>query len=248
MEKIKKIKKFKEYNTSVLLNEFRDLVDSKLGVLDTATSFMYLYRRFGDPNMNCKDDYKILYEYEFNHEDLLFTVHASYHKYVYFSIGVPKVRLKKWFNNRKKFFRQLYNKYKNNVFMPYKSLFFQIPLTKNQSQKNWKLFFNEVEKSLSKEECRYIESQLQSEQADIKVFEMLEPIEEKLYESFKSKLTETECSELYKNIPKLEDIENLKEQCEFVIDEFLKGVYIRDVLINIKGYESESNKITDYIE
>lgn len=209
---------------------------------------MYLYRRFGDPNMNYNDDNKILYEYRFKHEDLLLIIHASYHKYVYFSIYIPKPRIKKWQNNRILFFKELYKKYKKGVFMPYRSLFFGIPLTKNQIQKNWRLFFNEVENSLSKEECLYIESQLQSENADIKVFEMLEPIEEKLYENFISQLTESELLELNKNIPLLEDIENLKEQCEFIINEFLKGVYIRDVPINIKGYESEINEITNYDE
>lgn len=248
MEKIKnKTPRFK--SASILNDEFRSLVDSKLGELDTANSFMYLYRRFGEPFMNNNDDNKILYEYRFKHEDLVLIIHASYHKYVYFSLSIPKSRLNKWQKDKTVFLKELYRKYKNNVFMPFGSLFYGIPLTiltKNQFQKNWNLFFKEVENSLSKEDCEYIYTQFQSENPNRQSFKMLEPIEKQLYKNFISNLTESERLELNKNIPLLEDIENLKEQCEFLINEFLKGVYIRDVPINIKGYESETNKIEYY--
>ena len=38
----------REYD-GILTNSFRELVKEQLGELDTATSFMYLYRRFGEP-------------------------------------------------------------------------------------------------------------------------------------------------------------------------------------------------------
>lgn len=109
------------YN-SILTESLRQLVGEQLGELDTATSFMYLYRRFGEPTFNSNDEYKILYDYRFKFEDLLITINASYREFVYFSLHILEKRFTEWSKNRTKFWKQLYKKYENEIFMPYSML------------------------------------------------------------------------------------------------------------------------------
>lgn len=71
------------------------------------------------------------------------------------------------------------------------------------------------------------------------------PFEHKLCEDFRAKLTKEEIEEVNCFVPKIENITGLKEQCMVIINEMKKGVYLRDVSINIRGYESETNIITE---
>ena len=43
----------------ILTNDFRKMVEEKLGKLNTPESFMYLFRRFGAPTYSNSDEYKI---------------------------------------------------------------------------------------------------------------------------------------------------------------------------------------------
>jgi hypothetical protein len=82
-----KIKKYprRGWGSFTATGALRNYVEKRLGELDTATSFMYLFLRFGAPNHTNKDEYKILYSYDLRCEDLIFSIHASHHDCVYFN-------------------------------------------------------------------------------------------------------------------------------------------------------------------
>lgn len=247
MEKISKLYSGKKYE-NILTESFRKLMAKQLGKLDTATSFMYLYRRFGEPTFNNTDEYKTLYDYRLTHEDLLVTIHASYHEHVYFSLHIPQKRYSEWRKNRKAFWKTLYKKYGNEVFMPYAMLPYDGTegLTKTQNNKNWKLIDLASETFFSKEDGKYIEEQFKSKNPDRKLFEMLQPFESKLCKDFRAKLTKKELNGVNAFMPQIEDITGLKKQCMAIASEFKRGFYVRDVAINILGYESETNIISKY--
>ncbi len=237
-----------KYN-SILTEGLRELVKEQIGQLDTATSFMYLYRRFGEPTFNSDDEYKILYDYRFKHEDILVTIHASYHEFVYFSLHVPQKRFNEWSRKRNVFWKELYKKYKDTPFMPYSMLPWggkTQGLTKAQHKKNWKLLDKASETFFSKEEGIFIEEQLKSKEPDHKAYEMLRPFESKLCKDFRAKLTKEELDEVNGFVPNIDGIKGLKEQCMYIVNEVKKGVYLRDVTINILGYESKTNIITEH--
>lgn len=248
--------KVKTFNTKIKYNNslteaFRDMVAKRIGKLDTANSFMYLYRRFEEPCFTNKDEYKILYDYRFKHEDLLISVHASYYEFVNFSLHVPQKRFQAWINKRKSFWKDLYKKYHGEPFMPYSMIPWQglEGLTKEESKKNLKLIDIAAEAYFSKEDNQFLEDNLNGSDNDIlrKCFEMLRPFEQKLCKEFRSKLTKQEVKGINNWQPKIEDIEGLKKQCLSVIDDFKTGCYVRDVAINILGYESKTNVIKKYI-
>lgn len=247
MEKITKLTLKGKYNDRLTQN-FRELVSEQIGKLDTATSFMYLYRRFGEPTFTNKDEYKILYDYRFKHEDILVTVHASYYECVYFSLFVPQKRIASWQKNRNKFFRRLYKKYNDIPFMPFAYLPYKkaLELTEAEHQKNWDLIYAAMKTNFSKKDFDYIRKQFISVKPDVEVFKMLMPLESKLCTEFRAKLTAAEIEELNNFLPKIKDIAGLEKQCMCVINELKRGFYVRDVAINICGYEGESNVITEH--
>ena len=75
---------------------------------------------------------------------------------------------------------------------------------------------------------------------------MLRPFASKLCHDFRAKLTKKELDEVNAFVPNIDNIIGLKEQCMFIINEIKKGVYVRDVAINILGYQIDKNIITDY--
>lgn len=247
---MQKVKKFKagKYNARLTEN-FRELISKEIGTLDTATSFMYLYRRFGTPTYNNTDDYKILYDYRFEHEDLRITVHASYNEFVYFSLMVPQKRFQPWVDDRKLFLRKLYKKNPNIPFMPFASLPFggTAGFAPEENKKNWEVIETAAKEYFSKNDFADIISSLGSHDNASKAFEMLRPFEKKMRDDFHSNLTAEEREKLNKPFPEINDIAALEVQCMLIIAELLKGCYVRDVAINIRGYESEENVIKEYV-
>jgi hypothetical protein len=247
MEKIDKLSKKENFET-ILSNDFRSILLKELGVLDTATSFMYLFVKFGVPTFSNKDEYKILYDYRFKHEDLIISIHASYRNHVMFSLSIPSKRFNEWRKKRTTFFSNLYKKYKKEVYMPYSILPYARPdgLSEIQHKNNWKLIDVESELFFSKKDNLYIEQQFKSKNPNKKLFEMLSPFEDKLCSDFRKKLTKSELNELNNFVPKIKDIVGLKKQCFDIINDLKKGVYVRDVAINILGYEGENNEIKSF--
>jgi hypothetical protein len=94
ISEIIKIDKYKlnqeraKYN-SYYLNIIRDYIESKLGKLDTAHTFMYLYMAYGVPYNTVNDDSEIMYDYIFQFKDIVFCIHSSYKRFVFFNFLLP---------------------------------------------------------------------------------------------------------------------------------------------------------------
>jgi hypothetical protein len=89
--KIIRPKRFpKSWDDFGALKSMREYVGKKLGKLDAAASFMYLFLRFGVPDITNKDDDEILYLYDFRYDDLIFSIHASSRDRVYFNFNFAK--------------------------------------------------------------------------------------------------------------------------------------------------------------
>jgi hypothetical protein len=247
MEKLNRFKVKRKYS-SMLTTSFRNLAAGIIGELDTATSFMYLFRRFGAPTSDYSQDGNLLYNYVLKHEDLIISITASYHQFVYFNLHVPEKRYAECITYNKVFYQGLYRKYGHEVFMPYAVLPWggTFGLTKSQHNKNWKLINKAHESFFSKEDQVYIENQLKSDTPDPSIFTLLSPFEQKLCNDFRAKLTESELAELNDFMPKIEMVKGLEQQCADIIRELKRGFYVRDVAINILGYESENNIINDF--
>jgi hypothetical protein len=250
MIQVKQIANPKKLNDA-LTNSFRELVEQKLGKIDTADSFMYLFRRFGIPNYDHKNDYKILYEYMFRHKDLYITIHASYHDCVYFNLFVSQRYFGKFIKERRSTLKRLVKQslYRNIPFMPYSLIFFEkyAYFTKRQSKKNWYLIDRAAQKYFSKEDYVYVEAQSNSKEPDKKMFDMLMPFGEYLCKEFRKTLSHADVKALNRYWPTINDITEIKKQALSFIRDLKKGVYVRDCEINIKGYATEENKIHFYV-
>lgn len=233
-----------------LTEALRKAVESEVGELDTATSFMYLFRRFGVPTADHSDEYKILYDYRFSHEDIIFSIHASYHKFVYFNLSIPETRLDPWIKKRIELLKELYLKYIDMPHMPYSMLPWGDGhhwLSKEENKANWEVISAAGDAFFTKEENDFIEEQQRSgEKVDSRFWKLMHPFENKLCTDFRARLSESELEFLNGYEPTADDVEGLKEQFAHIIKEVKRGFYVRDVAINIKGYESKENPITDF--
>ena len=245
------IHKLPENYDSSLTESFRELAAREIGELDTASVFMYLFLRFGAPNKTNKDEYKILFSYLLKFEDLIITVSGSYHQHVYFSLFVPKSRYAIVKSNYKRLLNRLYKVTigKPIPFMPFASLPFKgsmlTPvLSKKQAAETWKKINVFYEKFFPVKQQKLIEAQLKSETEASKALTALQPFAKSLCKKFKKIAGKEDLDKFYSR-PVLRDIPKLQKQCERLLDELKKGAFVRDVQVNIRGYESETNPIKE---
>ena len=259
LTKIKAVDKKRGKLNGILTNDFRNLAEKKLGQLDTATSFMYLFRRFGAPRQDNSDDHKILYSYMFEFEDIVIKIHASYHEHVYFNFFIPDHCFSKIREESIKFSEKPLTESvdKNYVFMPYPSLFMSnsVIVNKKLLDKNIALLENEMRNYYPDEKkykfiVKQINGSKKSNNDKSAMFELLEQFEKYLNKKFNKSLSKEELKQIkkYNMIPKLKDFPPIRKQALEIIREFKKGVYVRDVCINIRGYESGQNKIRQFAE
>lgn len=223
----------------------RQIGESILGELDTATSFMYLFRRFGAPTATNEDEYKILYAYDLKYKDMLFSIHASSRNHVYFNAWMPKkyrsVRVKGY----KEFAQNIAKRSLGNgiYYAPY-STPTNLDDFDEETQKGLNNLFNEKGKIFFSESdylflCNF---EFKNDPLDFnhntKYFEMMEPFYESLCQEFRDSLSPDELK-VYESWESMDDYPALKKQCEQFFTELLRWYYIRDVGINIKGYERE---------
>lgn len=248
---MEKVKKLKGNFSDVLVNDFRKLVKEKLGILSTPESFMYMYRRFGVPTYDNKDEYKILYDYNIQHGDIGISVHASYHEFVYFDLFVPKHYFVEFYKNRIKLMKRLIKEsLKRDMFFSAYEIIFNKPkyITNKQHEKNWKLIDAEAQLYFSKEDYAYIDSLWGKENNEKKFFDLLWEFSKHLCSKYRESLNNKDREELRHWQPLLTDLPEIRKKALLIINEFKKGVYVRDCPINIKGYESDKNKISYFVK
>jgi hypothetical protein len=246
-----KVKMFTGKQDGILTNDFRKMVEEKLGKLNTPESFMYLFRRFGTPTYSNHDEYKILYDYRLQYEDISICVHASYHEHVYFDLFVPKHYFKEFFKVRELFFKRLMKESLNrHVAYSAFDVVYTRPkgITNRQNEKNWLLIDAAAQKYFNKEDYEYIDSLWGKETNDEKFHKMLWEFSTYLCHEFRKSLSKKDLKEFGHHWPLLTDVPEVRKTALKAIQEFKKGAYIRDVPINILGYESDTNKISYFIK
>lgn len=237
--------------TDAPINSIRELGKEILGELDTATSFMYLFRRFGVPHQSTADEYKILYSYDLKYKDMFLSIHASYYKHVYFNAIMPK---KIWQNHAKEWKKKtnklaLESLKKGICYMPYASMFATHDYFSEKLRN--KIFSSIEEKAksyFSTEDYKFLcdwehKDGLYENQP---YYDKVNPFYKSLCKEFRASLTEEELSLFSED--RIENYPELYQQCKEFFQELLRGYYVRDVAINIRGYESEENKMTEYEE
>lgn len=238
---------------------FRELVEKELGTLDVATVFMYLFRRFEMPTFTNKDEYKILFDYRFKFEDLIISVHGSYYEHVNFSLHLPNKRYKEWVKGERKFAQELFDKNNDIPFIPYQIVSWSRNngLSKEQKKLQSKLIDERFKKYFPKKHQLEINALIKTANAFTdknvpnvaasEVYKRLEPFYKRMNKEFLKRLTKEEKKRLYEGFKYLSNVPNLQEQCIAIVNDFKKGLYIRDVQINIKGYEETNNVITEQV-
>jgi hypothetical protein len=222
-------------------NAMREYVKEKLGKLDTATSFMYLFLRFGAPDYTTDDEPKVLYSYSWLRcDDLIFSIHASYHEFVYFSFCFPVEHGQGWWEQRQKTLKRILREsVKRGI--PIQDFWHQKLLTKKDREKNGRIFNEYAKKHLPEGAYeRLCEPCEKWSEADTKSYCDLQ---DTVHEDFLKSLKSNDREEFSKYEITLEDMPNVKAMLDKMIVELRTGYWVRDVPINILGYESKDNEI-----
>jgi hypothetical protein len=248
-------KLLKEKYNNTFTNDFRGIVKQELGELDTPHSFMYLYRRFQKPNAEYRDDFKIFYSYSLLvPKNVIITIHGSYHQHVYFGLHIPQHWLTPVIEKNRGIVKDFALKSVNVgiPFIPYKVLYGLSPiqsfLGEEFTSKNWELIDLKAEQFWGKNKKAEIEEKLKSTKSE--GASELEDLIKALYKEYIETLSEEEIRKLNHALgfPEIKDIDGLEDICRIFINDLKKGVWVRDVLFNIKGYESEENQITEHFK
>jgi hypothetical protein len=264
IEKIKgwKFKGAKEKLNNHLTESFRDLAQTELGELDTAASFMYLYNRFGKPNLDHVDEYKILYEYRFLYKDLFVTIRASGHSHVLFGLLVRSSVIKPLQQTRTDYFINIGKRVLDKGIVYYPYLFYE-----NKLPAKYRGFARKNSRAIEKALNEYWKTKTDGEMCELnKLWEIVEkskdpktkheasskiwdgyrkPFFAGLVDKFIAELSEYEYWQFYGggHIYELSNFPEIEKQCKEFLNELKIASWIRDVPINIKGYESETNEI-----
>jgi hypothetical protein len=250
MRTIKTIQNKKNY-TDCLTSAFRNLGEATIGTLDTALSFMYLFRRFGMPSYTNKDDYKILYDYRFKYKELYVFIHASSHEHVYFNVLVPKKYTEPFFEGRREYYRRIAKESlaKGICNMPFAVLSWSDDgLTSEQKEINSEIMDREAKVFFSPEDYKLLTSKQTETESKISFHKMLRPFTDMLHEKFKNNLSPEDAKILFNNRISFEDVPEMKEQSISFFEDMKRGVCVRDVYFNLIGYESSTNQIKKHIK
>lgn len=230
-------------------NSIREIGKEILGELDTATSFMYLFRRFGVPHQTTSDEYKILYSYDFKYKDMFFSIHASYYEHVYFNAIMPikewQLHAKEWKEKTKRLASESLNR--GICYMPYNSVFSTFDyFPKGLKMKLFSLMEEKAKEYFSTEDYNFLNGWVHKDGLfeNKPYYDKVEPFYKSLCKEFRASITKEELALFSEN--KIDNYPVLKKQCEDFFRELLRGYYVRDVAINIRGYESDTNNIIEY--
>lgn len=227
-------------------SSFREIGERILGKLDTANSFMYLFRRFGTPTYTNTDEYKILYEYRLKYKEIMVGIHASYYEHVYFNAWMPeKYKTERVEEFRKRALRIATESIENGIcYMPYACPNPNI-LTESLTVENNKIYDAEARKHFSLEDYEFLANfkcAVGDLQAYHPYYNKIQPFQRMLCDKFRATLSEEDLR-MYNEGWHINQFPGIKQQVEEFFTELLQGLYVRDVAINIRGYESKDNEV-----
>lgn len=227
-------------------NSFREIGKNILGELDTATSFMYLFRRFGAPTFTNDDEYKILYEYRLQYKEIMVGIHASYYEHVYFNAWMPKIyetaRNKEYKEHELKLIKESFEK--GIYYMPYAGSL-RSPYPEDMNEEANKLYDTEARKFFSIDEYDFLNNFTLNENDfnfNKPFYDGIGKLNTYLCKKFRATLS-AEDLQMFNDGWHINNYPEIKKQVEEFFVELLQGRYVRDVQINIRGYESDTNVI-----
>lgn len=236
---IRKIEYIRSENkTDCFTKIFRNLVAERIGELDTAHSFMYLFNRFGNPTETTKDDGDIIYDYLFAVDKCRITIHASGKNYVYFNFFAPK---EIWDNhiNQINYLQENVIKKLNSKNIPVITDGIELCIDKGCSLALKKNFLC-ARRYLTQEELSYLES------SDLENFnpDIFDDIAERLSCITKQHLSKEDKEIIFISPSTLFDFQfkdypEIESAAYFFISELLKPIRVRDIQYNIKKYIKE---------
>lgn len=226
----------------------REIAEGIWGSLKVADSFLYLYRRFGTPCYDTRDEYKIAYEYNFWYKGLYFMVHGSTPENVYLDAYFPKKYLRLQISRYHADVRLVFEKaYKNGVLCyPWNCGFAQIrdSLTKKQ-QKLYDEKFDQEAKNFFEEEsydwlCQLSEKkENEVSDEDVKKWRcLMDGLYKVLFDKFKEWAgDDKKIRHLFYTQPDLRYLPEVEKIVRSFCRELLKTEPIRDCDINIQGWK-----------
>jgi hypothetical protein len=244
MEIIRIKKKPKTWRDFCATSVMRDYVEKNLGKLDTATSFMYLFARFGTPDASNKNDYKILYAYDcLQCGDLIFSIHASYREHVHFNFWFAPKYIRNFLAKRKERHRRIIAQQVERG-IPIAGIYpgFELSMSKKIQQKNQELFNECAKQFLSEQDYKRLSetpvAEWSEEDANLGY-----SLRESVYLRFINSMSNSDKKEFNGWIETIDDIPEVKAMLDKMILELRTACWIRDVPINILGYENKDNVI-----
>lgn len=226
----------------------REMAQKIWGDLKVSDSFLYLYRCFGCPSYDTKDEYKITYDYRFWYKGLYFSICGTTPDFVYLDCYFPN---KYFLLQRKRYredVRQVFERaYKDGILCyPWNCGYSQIleSLTKEQ-QKRYNIKFDEEAKAVFSEEeyawLDQLDSKLEeeiTEEESKRIYELGKVIWQHLFDKFKRWVgRDKKIKNLFWSHPDLRYLPEVEQIVKDFCYEMLKPMPIRDCDITIKGWQ-----------
>lgn len=221
----------------------REIAQGIWGDLKVADSFLYLYRKFGTPCYDTKDEYKISYEYTFLYKGLYFVISGTTPDFVYLDCFLPKKYFGLQQSRYRKDVRSVFDKaLKENVLCyPWACGFSQISdsLTKSQLKFYDAKFDEEAQGFFNEEDYSWLNSKQQKVLSDddvVKWMNMMDEFYKHLHGKFKKWAgNDKTINTLFWSNPDLHYLPEVEQIVKDFCNELLKMKPIRDCNINIRG-------------
>ena len=223
----------------------REIAEKIWGSLKVADSFLYLYRRFGTPCFDTRDEYKIAYEYNFWYKGLYFIVAGSTPEFVYLDCYYPNKYFVLQRGRYRKDVRSVFEKtLKDNVLCwPWACGFLQISdsLTKAQLKAYNAKFDEEAHGFFSEEDYNWLDSRqhekLEGEDA-VRCINLMEGLYGHLQGKFKKWAGNDKLIKgMFWTDPDLHYLPEVEKIIKSFCKELLKTELIRNSNINIQGWK-----------
>lgn len=232
----------KSYQT---ITGVREIAEQVWGELKVSDSFLYLYRRFGKPSFDTRDEYKISYEYRFKYNGLFFSICGTTPNYVFLDCFIPnRLAEKGWKRFKEKESPIIEKALAEGV------LYFPTPyyhpsnLEKKHSERWCELHDKRFEEMFGKEMLQKLEekpfSELTEDRQREYTMKYYLPFYKEMAKTF-FEWTKTAApgfhEEIYNRNILLNNLPEVKETVVAFCKEMLRTEPVRDCNINIKGWQ-----------
>lgn len=239
------VQKIKSYRQKAFHKAWgaREIAEGVLGDLKVADSFLYLYQRFGKPNLDSNDEYKISYEYKLKYQELVFTICATTPELVYVDCFMPGKFFRLQRNRYRKEVRKIFDRAAKDGILTYPwscNSDVMPSLTKKQQEQAMKMFMEELNGCLGEENKKFLDkvSGGSSEEDKKKAYTLHEKLWKHLFEKFRKWAGDDKTIHAtFWSQPDLRYLPEVEKIVRGFCNELLQTLPIRDCDINIKGWQ-----------